>query len=194
MLTKETPKTDALETDLPNSGRSIENLLDRIEDNLPLVPRAWLRLNRAVAHAGCSLVSTVSDEVSRRGRQVADVTRVGGRTVAGQATAQGEAVRSEVADVVEAVGRGAKTVIGQARAEAGQARDAVTTATVGLLDEATEQVESAEDNLPSTDDLDLLTKAELYAVAQDLDIDGRSGMDKDELAAAIRSDRARSGR
>ena len=44
--------------------------------------------------------------------------------------------------------------------------------------------------MPAPTPLEEMTKTELYAIAQDLDVDGRSSMNTDELLAAIQEHRA----
>lgn len=149
--------------------------LDKIESKLPPIGRELFKLNRTIARTWFGMVTSVYDAVTDAGTTVAQTGQTSARTVAGQARAQTE-------QVAETSRTAARTVAGQARAEGGQtvatARDEVT----GLLEAA----EAAVDDSP-TGAYEKWTKAELYARAQELDIEGRSTMSKAELVAALRS-------
>lgn len=77
---------------------------------------------------------------------------------------------------------GAATVKGQAKAEAKQTVDLTEDEASSALGRATRAVEGE-----STDRLEDWSKDDLYARAQELDIDGRSTMSKKELVSALRS-------
>jgi len=76
----------------------------------------------------------------------------------------------------------AKTVAGQARAQTKETADVVEREAASLLGRAERAVEGE-----SSERLESWTKAELYERAQELDIDGRSKMNKKQLVSALRS-------
>ena len=78
----------------------------------------------------------------------------------------------------------AKQAAGQARAQSASVADEVDSAANALLDQAERSVDDTSGRPASLDDW---TKADLYDRAKELDIDGRSAMDKDDLVAAIRA-------
>jgi hypothetical protein len=104
------------------------------------------------------------------------------------------ATRASVRRVNDVVGSAAAST-GQARAAAGRTVDSITRGvkeTAGparrTVDAVTDNVEGAlDDAIVAADPADLATwtKAELYDRAQELDVDGRSGMTKAELIRAI---------
>lgn len=197
MATPTTSDDDSRATDdrrrLPGT-HLVDRGLDRIEEGLPTLPAAVLRIQRSVAerivdqgrHALCVVGDAVSSTVS--------VGRNATRTVTGTARHAG----SESADVATV---GARRTVGQARAQAARTADAArdSGATVGeelrdLADETVSAVTDVADEMAATTtaavqgtpmSYDHWTKKDLYDLAQDLDIEGRSSMNKDELIAAI---------
>lgn len=149
--------------------------LDNIEAKLPPTGRALFRLNRTIAQAWCDMASSVYNAVTDSGAAVAETGRTAAKTVAGQARAQTE-------QVAKTSRTAARTVAGQARAETEQTVEAARNEVTDLLESA----EAAIADSP-TGAYENWTKAELYARAQDLDIEGRSTMSKNQLVAALRS-------
>lgn len=188
--------------------------LDDLEHSLPTIPAKALsvtragarRVNDVVAATYCRTAShvatvgesiglaarTTSGQAEAQARRTADSVSTGAKTVAGQAEAQARRVGDSITT-------GAKTVAGQARAQSTRAADTVSNAAKTVAGQATDSARRAaetardevEDGLDEarvaleSDELATLTKAELYERAQDLDIDGRSGMSKAELISAL---------
>ena len=101
---------------------------------------------------------TVTGQVKAAGEQVATATRTGARTVAGQAAAQGRRV---------------------SKAAAGEATK--------LLDDAIDAVEPTQRRAAGSGvPYEQWTKAELLERARELDIEGRTGLNKAQLIKALR--------
>lgn len=193
----ETTHTAADRRRLPGADL-VDRGLDRIEDGLPALPAAVFRIQRSVAerivdqsrHALCVVGDAVSSTVS--------VGRNATRTVTGTARHAGE----QSADVAST---GLRRIVGQARAQsertADAARDSGGTMADELRDLADETVSAATDvadeigataasavqGTPMS--YEHWTKQDLYELAQDRGIEGRSSMNKDELIAAIERSR-----
>lgn len=111
-----------------------------------------------------------------------------GRTAKTAQTATKEAVGQarSAAERTASTARGAaKQTAGQARAQAKRTRDRAAKEAEGLIDDATDAVESTDRprGVPYED----WTKDDLYQRAQELDIEGRSTMSKQQLVVALRS-------
>jgi len=205
---------NTIERTLNNANDSVTDRLDAIENSLPEIPSKALaatrasvrRVNDVFGSAGksvCSRVETVGDEASAAsstttGQARAAATRSASTIERGVKQTTGQA-RAAAERTVDSVTRGVKETAGQARSNAeksaatirrgvaettGQARaqtsrtiDAVNDNVEGALDDAKVAAEP--------DDMATWTKAELYERAQELDIDGRSGMTKAELIGAL---------
>lgn len=131
----------------------LDDVLDRVESRLPLIPRRIFRLQRAIADAGFGASRSILDAIFNSADRVERSARTGVKTVTGQARAQAE--------------RTAATAESEA---------------ASLLGRAERSVEGE-----SSERLEQWSKSELYERAQELDIDGRSSMSKDELVEALRS-------
>ena len=99
--------------------------------------------------------------------------RSSGKTVTGQARAAGT-------NVVDTARAGGRQVAGQAEAQGRRMSGTVQRETEQLLDSAIDAVGGSDDI-----DYDTWTKAELLERAQELDIEGRSQMSKQELIDAL---------
>ncbi|MFN3216267.1 MAG: Rho termination factor N-terminal domain-containing protein [Acidimicrobiales bacterium] len=189
----DTPRGTDEQRRLPGADL-VDRGLDRIEDGLPALPAAVLRIQRSVGerivdqsrHALCVVGDAVSSTVS--------VGRNAARTVTGTA----RHAREESADVATV---GMRRTVGQARAQTARTADAAraggatvadelrdlaeetVSATTDVADEVAATTAAAVQGTPMS--YDHWTKKDLYDLAQDLDIDGRSTMNKDELIAAI---------
>lgn len=154
---------------------AIISTLDKIESNLPSVPRRLFQLNRAVATAGCTALSSVAEAFSSATQSVSSRASTGARTVTGQA--------ESVADRIQTTAQhGVREVVGQAKSQVAATIDTVEDETVGLLETAIATVDDS-----PTGSYETWTKAELYERAQEVDVDGRSAMSKAELITALRS-------
>jgi len=190
--------------------------LDRLESNLPALPARVLRLQRAVAARTFDNTTSVVNAVAESTRNFFETTRLSGRTVAGQARAAGDQVanatrtgvrtvtgqaRAAGSQVAGTTRTAANTVAGQTAAQGRKVAGSARNETTKLLDDAIgaveETVEVAEDAVDSAERIaddrsatsrryEDRTKAELLERAQELDIEGRSQMNKKQLIAALR--------
>ncbi len=130
-----------------------------------------------VAETADTQASTVAGTARRATREVADEARTGAATVTGQA----RGAARDVADVGETKGA---TVAGQAAAQARRVGERASKESQRLVDRATDAVE---DKPGAGVPYEKWTRAELYDRAQELDIEGRSGMNKSQLVRALRA-------
>ncbi len=131
-------------------------------------------------------ITPTLDRIERRlppvSRRLFRLNRAITAATLGAVTKSARAVGEATGAVRKSATVGAKTVAGQARAEAAQTIDTLEAETVDLLDSAVDTVEDK-----PTGSYGTWTKSELYERAQELDIEGRSGMTKRELIGALRS-------
>ena len=156
---------------------AITERLDELEDRLPPIPRKAVTLGRASAARISATTGGIARDIER---QFARVTTVAGDAVN---TSVGQ-TRSVVERTATTVRHNTNEAVGQARAQTKRSAVAAAGGTVALLDDATRAVDPDED---SPGALEERTKADLYDRAQELDIQGRSTMDKRELIDAIRA-------
>lgn len=154
---------------------SLTTILDRIEQRLPAVPRSAFKLNRTVTAAGFNTLAASANAICAASKTVSRRASTGAKTVGGQA----ESVAQRIETTVKS---GVKEVAGQARAQTIATLDVVEAETVDLLESA----DTAIDDSPEGP-YEMRTKDELYARAQELDINGRSSMSKSELVSALRA-------
>lgn len=170
--------------DLTQTTADLERRLDDLEASLPPIPAKALSLGRATAHR---IASTASDVVSTFGDAASDISRrlatLSGDVNSAVATTVGQ-TRSAADRTATTVQRNTREAVGQARAQAGRSVDSAERAATALLDDASRAVEPDE-NRPAA--LERWTKEDLYERAQELDIDGRSAMNKTQLVKAIRA-------
>lgn len=174
---------------------AIESRLDDLQDKLPPIPAAALRLQRRIgervfcaatgaanawrqsvanaAKASTSAARTVTGTAKWAGNKTVQTAATAARTVTGQAAAQSRIAGRAVADEAAELADSARDAAHELRANTVDAMDAVEQV---LDDEVT----------PTAETYDDLTKDELYRRAKALDIEGRSQMSKDELIDAIR--------
>jgi len=156
---------------------TITQRLDDLERRLPPIPRKVVTLGRA----GADRIGATTGDIARDvGRQLSRVTTVAGHAVN---TSVGQ-TRSAFDRTAKAARDNTNEAVGQARAQTSRSGRAAERGAVALLDDAARAVEPS-DGSPAA--LDEWTKAELYDRAQELDIPGRSTMDKRELIDAIHS-------
>jgi hypothetical protein len=121
--------------------------------------------------------ATVKRGVSETtGQARANAERVAGTVKQGVAETTGQA-RANADRVAGSVKKGVAETTGQGKAQASRVAKSATDEVEGMLDDA--KVAS------DPDDYTTWSKAELYERAQELDIDGRSGMTKAELIGAL---------
>lgn len=156
-----------------------EKRTDRDRDQAPEKdsPDRAADLVGAIAKRAGRTASDVVDDVGRRVRPVVWTINTAWSTTIGQ-------TRSAAGRAGDAVVSSSREAAGQAEAQTRRSTDAARQAGTALLDDAIRAVD-AEPAGPSAA-LELRTKAELYEMAQELDIPGRSQMNKAELVAALR--------
>jgi DNA anti-recombination protein RmuC len=205
---------NTIERTITNVNDSVTERLDDLEQQLSPIPSKalaatrssvrrvnrvvettassiWSRFENVESEASAAVATTTGQARSAADRVSASVDRSAKQT-AGQARSAAKRTtdavkrgvnettgqaRSGVDASTKAVKRGVAEVTGQAVAQTRRTTDAVTEEVEGALDDAKVATE------PSS--LVGLSKAELYEKAQELDIDGRSGMTKAELIGAI---------
>lgn len=121
--------------------------------------------------------SDIADDVGRRVRPVVSTIGNAWSTTIGQ-------TRSAAGRAGDAVVHSTREAVGQADAQTRRSTDAARRAGTALLDDAVRAVDAEPGGPPAA--LELRTKAELYEMAQERDIPGRSQMSKAELVAALR--------
>jgi hypothetical protein len=166
-----------IERQLDEFQSTVIQRLDELERRLPAIPRKVVILGRAGAERIGATTVDVARDVSRQLSRVTTVAGHSANTSAGQ-------TRSAFDRTTTAARRNMNEAVGQTRAQTARSGRAAERGAVALLDDATRAVEPSE---ASAADLDEWTKAELYDRAQELDIPGRSTMDKRELIDAIQA-------
>ena len=156
-------------------NETITPTLDRLESHLPPVTRRIFKLNRRIATAGVNAAAGATKAVCFATQEVTKRATTGLSTIRGQAESAADRVGSTAKS-------GVKEVVGQAKAQANATLDTLEDETISLLDDANEAVGDEPSGAYET-----WTKAELYERAQELDIEGRSSMNKSQLITALRS-------
>ncbi len=174
--------------------------LDDLERALPPIPAKSVAFGRATVRRTNDVVTAVVSDVARRMDRVVTTARSGATTTTGQArsavertTEVGRRTMNETVGQARSgakrTGKKAKTTMketaGQARSQTARSADAAATATEELLDDATKAVDP--NSAPQGVAYEEWTKSALYDRAQELDIDGRSTMSKQQLIKALRS-------
>jgi hypothetical protein len=129
-----------------------------------------------VAGATCDQLADATSAVVDATRSFFSTAQVSGRTVTGQTRAAGS-------DVVATARRNANQVVGQARAQGRRVSDSAERETTDVIDAAIEAVDETPRRGRAYEQW---TKAELLERARELDIEGRSGLNKKQLIAALR--------
>jgi gas vesicle protein len=155
----------------------ITSRLDEVEERIPELPKKIFAYNRAVAHRVANQARRNNELVVDAFRPVVRVADTGVRTVVGT-------TRWAVEQTTDTARTGVRSVVGQAKAQAKRTAQTLSDQTTDLVEEATDRVVEAERRAERTA-LSSMTKAELYQMAQDIDIDGRADMTKAQLIEAI---------
>jgi hypothetical protein len=150
--------------------------LDRLESSLPTVPARVVHLQRVVATKYYERSVEFWTAVAEATGKFVETARTSGRTIVGQAKAAG----SQVAGTTRTA---ANTVAGQTSAQGRKVADAATDETTKLLDDA---IDTVEDKPGSGRRYEQWTKAELLQRARELGVEGRTGLNKRQLIAALR--------
>jgi hypothetical protein len=151
--------------------------LEQLEQRIPELPKKVVAYNRVAAERAFAQARRNNELVVDAFRPVVKVADTGVRTVVGTTK---WAVEQTTATAVT----GVKTIVGQAQAQVKRTAATLNVQAVELVDEATDRVVAAERSVERTA-LTSMTKAELYQMAQDIDIEGRTQMTKAQLIAAI---------
>jgi hypothetical protein len=140
------------------------------------LPRKIIELNKAIAQTAFDNTTTVIKTVGSSVKAVADASRVAGKTVVGQ-------TRSVLDRTWTTAVNGTKEVTGQATAQGARVANAVDTQANRVVDRA---ITAVEDKPTPGTPYGKWTKEQLYVRAQELDLDGRAGMNKKQLIEALR--------
>lgn len=175
-----------------NAPTVVTETLDRFERDLPALPSRWVRLNRDFADATAERARYIGETVANNVvtvlqtvKSVSDKTVAAGlerfETTITSFQSTGEKVATEARerldDTAQNVEKTSKKVASAGRKRAGEAvKSAESTA-----DKAVTKV----DPKPARG-YETWSKSDLYARAQELDIPGRTSMNRRQLVAALR--------
>ncbi len=149
----------------------------QFEDRLPELPKKVVAYNRIAAERAFAQTRRNNELVIDAFRPVVKAADTGVRTVVGT-------TKWAVEQTAGSAVTGVKTIVGQTRAQVQRTAGTLNDQTVELVDEATDRAVAAEKSVERAA-LKSMTKAELYQMAQDIDIDGRADMTKAQLIVAI---------
>lgn len=163
------------------------------------VVRKIYDFNKAVVDASVDTARTVAGAVGDGFTNAFHIFRDTGATVVGQAQSATERTVDQASSsakqvVVQArsagertmnqASKGVKEVTGQARAQGERANEQLDRVTERTAERA---IDAVDPSPSSGTPYEQWSKAELYERAQELEIDGRSGMSKQQLIEALRS-------
>ncbi len=165
--------------------------LDEVEKDLPAVPKAALRLNRAVTErvfdgsgrVGSVVVETFEDLTEAANNTYKSITKNAQFDVDRFV----DAATKLAEDTFEFATSSVKTVAGQFGVAVDKAEGAVVktnTSVAKSVNKTARKVEASEIKAEKKA-LTKKTKAELYEMAKGLDVDGRATMSKGELVKAL---------
>ena len=141
------------------------------------VARKMYDFNKAVVSTSLQTTRTVLGAVGEGVSSAVKTLRDSGSTVVGQS-------RSAVDRTVTQASTGVKEVAGQARAQGDRASAQLDE----IADRTARRATAAVSDTPSSGTrYEDWTKDELYERAQELDVEGRSGMSKSQLIKALRA-------
>jgi hypothetical protein len=150
--------------------------LDRLEDALPPLSGRIVHLQRAVAGATYDQLTHAIQTVVGATRSFLTTAQISGRTVTGQ-------TRAAKTDVLATAKRNANQVVGQAKAQGRHLSASAQREATDVVDAAIEAVdETPHRGRP----YEQWTKAELLDRAKELAVEGRYGLNKKQLIAALR--------
>jgi len=155
----------------------ITQRFEQIEQRMPELPKKVVAYNRVAAERAFAQARRNNELVVDAFRPVIKVADTGVRTVVGT-------TKWAVEQTASTALTGVRTVVGQAQAQAKRTVATLNDQAVDLVDEATERTVAAEKSVERAA-LKSMTKAELYQMAQDIDIEGRADMTKAQLIVAI---------
>ena len=167
-----------LRNDVSDRFDTLSRGLDRLENELPAIPAKALGLTRATARRVNATASEVAGTISR------EFSRFGSTASSAVATSVGQ-TRSAAERTSSTARRTSNEAVGQTKAQVKRTGEAALSSATNLLDDATRAVEPDDGGKPASPDN--WSKADLYERAQELDIEGRSTMSKQQLIGAIRN-------
>lgn len=150
---------------------------EQFEQRMPELPKKIVAYNRVAAERAFAQARRNNELVVDAFRPVVKVADTGVRTIVGTA-------KWAVEQTAETAGTGVRSIVGQTRAQVKRTVKTLNNQTVELVEEATDRAVAAEKSVERIA-LKSMTKAELYQMAQDIDIDGRADMTKAQLIVAI---------
>jgi hypothetical protein len=150
---------------------------EQLEERIPELPRKVVAYQRVATERAFAQARRNNELVVDAFRPVVKAADTGVRTVVGT-------TRWAVEQTAETAATGVRTVVGQAKAQFERTASTLNEQAVDLVHEATDRVVAAEKSVERVA-LSSMTKAELYQMAQDIDIEGRAQMNKQQLIAAI---------
>lgn len=151
--------------------------LERIEENMPALPKKIFAYNRVAAERVIAQGRRNNDLVVDTFRPVVKMADTGVRTIVGT-------TKWAVGQTAGTATTGAKSVVGQTKAQAKRTATTLGDQTVEFVEEAADRVVAAEKSVERAA-LKSMTKSELYHMAQTIGIDGRADMNKVQLIKAI---------
>lgn len=195
--------------------RHINDRLDCLESRAPAIPASTIRFWRAAAAGTASTATAVVRRVNDAVSDIVSAGTTAGNTALGQARSSVERsndfvgnraaeatgqIRSSVERSAAFVGNRVAEATGQVRSSVERSADfvgdRVSEATGQAARQASDAVEALNDEISAAIDdaavavdpdrpLSEMTKAELYDLAQEREIEGRSTMSKRQLVAAL---------
>lgn len=168
--------------------------LDLLEERLPALPAAGLRLQRTLATRSCEMATelakawwgAIGDTAERANTAVSTVVGTGlaaGERASAAATTAARQVTGQTEAQIRAIAHQAEHELNEAVATTADLADRAMADTTRAVDAATDAADP--DRTPIGAAYEDLTKAELYRRASVLDIEGRSRLSKSELIAAL---------
>lgn len=149
----------------------LNDLTLRLESHLPELPASMVRMCRTSVARSAETATVARTKALSVGETLARTNIRAAKTVIGQ-------TRSAIVRTIEFTGDRIAEVRGQASHQTSAAAGATNSALVEL-------VEDAEKHVAAVKPLRAMTKPELYEMAQDADIAGRSDMTKQQLVDAM---------
>ncbi len=150
---------------------------EQIEQRMPELPKKIVAYNRVAAERAYAQARRNNELVVNAFRPVVKAADTGVRTVVGTA-------KWAVEQTAGTAATGVRSIVGQTRAQVKRTASTLNTQAVDLVEEATDRAVAAEKSVERIA-LKSMTKAELYQMAQDIDIEGRADMTKAQLIVAI---------
>lgn len=158
-------------------NQDMSTRVEQFEQRIPELPKKVVAYNRIAAERAFAQARRNNELVVDAFRPVVKAADTGVRTIVGT-------TKWAVEQTAGTALTGVRTIVGQTRAQVKRTAGTLNEQAVELVDEATDRVVAAEKSAERAT-LESMTKAELYQMAQDIDIDGRADMNKAQLIRAI---------